>query len=121
MTQQFAQRLGFTFGNRPDEAGQHGLAVRGGPKDLVHEFGGVVSAARNVVSGADNVARFLLGIAAKRPDMSMEEQQFGDGLGFVFREGDDVVSVMNLHVERGAITQLWIVLNPAKLTHWLHP
>lgn len=86
--------------------------------ELRSDGGGVVSAARNVVSGADNVARFLLGIAAKRPDMSMEEQQFGDGLGFVFREGDDVVSVMNLHVEGGAITQLWIVLNPAKLTSW---
>jgi RNA polymerase sigma-70 factor (ECF subfamily) len=25
---------------------------------------------------------------------------------------------MNLHVDDGVITQLWIVLNPAKLTHW---
>ncbi len=87
--------------------------------ELRSDGGGVVSAARNVVTGADNVARFLLGIAAKRPDMSMEEQQFGDGLGFVFREGDDVVSVMNAHVEGGMITRLWIVLNPAKLSYWL--
>ena len=89
--------------------------------ELRSDGGGVVSAARNVVSGADNVARFLLGIAAKRPDMSMEPEQLGDGLGFVFREQGEAVSVMNLHVEGGAITRLWIVLNPAKLTHWLRP
>jgi RNA polymerase sigma-70 factor (ECF subfamily) len=87
--------------------------------ELHSDGGGVVSAARNVVSGAENVARFLLGIAAKRPAMSMEQQQLGDGLGFVFREDDEVVSVMNLRVENGAITRLWIVLNPAKLTYWL--
>ena len=87
--------------------------------ELRSDGGGVVSAARNVVTGADNVARFLLGIAAKRPAMTMEPQQFGDGLGFVFREDGEVVSVMNLRVAEGAITQLWIVLNPAKLSHWL--
>lgn len=87
--------------------------------ELRSDGGGVVRAARNVVTGADNVARFLLGIAAKRPAMTMEQQQFGDGLGFVFREDGEVVSVMNLRVEDGAIAQLWIVLNPAKLSYWL--
>ena len=87
--------------------------------ELRSDGGGVVSAARNVVSGADNVARFLLGIAAKRPTMAMEQQQFGDGLGFVFREEGEVVAVMNLDVAAGAITQVWIVLNPAKLSYWL--
>lgn len=86
--------------------------------ELRSDGGGVVSAARNVVSGADNVARFLLGIAAKNPHFTAEERQFGDGLGLVFRDGEKVHSVMNLHVEDGVITQLWIVLNPAKLTHW---
>lgn len=87
--------------------------------ELRSDGGGVVSAARKVVAGAENVARFLLGIAAKRPAMSMEQQQLGDGLGFVFREDDEVVAVMNLRVEDGVITRLWIVLNPAKLTYWL--
>ncbi|WP_372984695.1 hypothetical protein [Microbacterium sp.] len=71
-----------------------------------------------VRAGADNVARFLLGIAAKNPHFTVEERQFGEGLGLVFRDGGRVHSVMNLHVEDGVIDQLWIVLNPAKLTHW---
>lgn len=87
--------------------------------ELRSDGGGVVRAARNVVSGADNVARFLLGIAAKNPGMTAEEQEFGGGLGLVFREAGTVRSVMNLQVEDGVITRLWIVLNPAKLTHWL--
>lgn len=86
--------------------------------ELRSDGGGIVSAARNVVSGADKVARFLLGIGAKNPHLTAEEWQFGDGLGLVFRDGDRVHSVMNLHVEAGAITQLWIVLSPAKLTYW---
>lgn len=87
--------------------------------ELRSDGGGVVSAARNVVSGADNVARFLLGIATKRPTMTMEQQQFGDGLGFIFREDGDVIAVMNVDVSQGAITQVWIVLAPAKLSSWL--
>lgn len=85
---------------------------------LRSDGGGVVRAARNVVSGSDNVARFLLGIAAKNPHLSVEEQQFGDGLGLVFRDGGTVHSVMNVQVDDGVISRLWIVLNPAKLTHW---
>lgn len=86
--------------------------------ELRSDGGGVVSAARNVVSGADNVARFLLGIATKNPHFTVEERQFGDGLGLVFRDEGRVHSVMNLYVEAGVITQLWVVLNPAKLTSW---
>lgn len=89
--------------------------------ELRSDGGGVVRAARNVVAGADNVARFLLGIAAKNTHLTVEEQQFGEGLGLVFRDGDVVHSVMNLHVDGGVITRLWIVLNPAKLTHWNRP
>ncbi|WP_447648346.1 hypothetical protein [Microbacterium forte] len=54
-----------------------------------------------VRAGADNVARFLLGIAAKNPHFTVEERQFGEGLGLVFRDGGRVHSVMNLHVEDG--------------------
>ncbi|MFK4761545.1 RNA polymerase sigma factor SigJ [Microbacterium sp. ZW T5_45] len=86
--------------------------------DLHSDGGGVVRAARNVVSGADHVARFLLGIAAKRPHMSAEEIETGDGLAFLFHEHDEVVSVMNFGVSDGLVDRVWIVLNPAKLSHW---
>lgn len=86
--------------------------------ELHSDGGGVVNAARNVVTGADNVARFLLGIAAKRPEMEVEIVETGDGLAFLFREHDAIVSVVNLGVVAGAVARVWIVLNPEKLTTW---
>lgn len=86
--------------------------------ELRSDGGGVVRAALNIVRGADHVARFLQGIAAKRPAMTAEEMTTGDGLAFLFREHGEVVSVMNLAVSDGRIDHVWIVLNPAKLSHW---
>ncbi|MCM0673359.1 hypothetical protein NCC78_01265 [Micromonospora phytophila] len=31
----------------------------------------------------------------------------------------DVTGVMSFHVENGLVTDVWIMLNPAKLTGWL--
>jgi RNA polymerase sigma-70 factor (ECF subfamily) len=78
----------------------------------------VVRAALNIVSGADRVARFLLGIAQKNPQLQGAELQTGDGLAFLFRAEGEVASVMNFAVEDGRISRVWIVLNPAKLTSW---
>src|SRR4029453_13413652 len=47
VAEQFAQGSGFTFGDRANEAGKDRLAVGSRAKDFVHEFRGVVSAARN--------------------------------------------------------------------------
>ncbi|MFS0853527.1 RNA polymerase sigma factor SigJ [Microbacterium sp. 179-I 3D4 NHS] len=89
--------------------------------ELRSDGGGVVRAALNTVSGADRVARFLLGIAGKRPDMRLEELETGDGLAFLFREHGDVVSVMNLGVQHDRVSRLWIMMNPEKLSHWRAP
>lgn len=85
---------------------------------LRSDGGGVVSAARNVVEGADRVARFLLGIAAKRPTLVPQEVHVGDDLGLVFEEDGVVTGVVSLRVQGGGITDVWITLNPAKLTAW---
>lgn len=86
--------------------------------ELHSDGGGVVRAALNVVSGADRVARFLLGIAAKHPKMHTEELQTGDGLAFLFRQDGEVFSVVNLGVDDGAVTRVWIMMNPHKLSPW---
>ncbi len=81
--------------------------------------GGRVTAAPNVIVGADRVARYLLGIGAKRPSLSTAEEHVGDGLGLVLRDGGAPTGVVSFHVESGLITDVWIMLNPAKLTEWL--
>lgn len=81
--------------------------------------GGHVSAARNAVVGADRVARFILGIRAKQPSLTADEQRAGDGLAVVLRSGPHAIGVMSFRAERGLITDVWTMLNPHKLTAWL--
>lgn len=81
--------------------------------------GGRVTAAPNIITGADRVARYLLGIGAKRPSLVAEEERVGDGLGLVLRDGGVPAAVVSFHVQDGVITDVWIMLNPAKLTTWL--
>jgi RNA polymerase sigma-70 factor (ECF subfamily) len=86
---------------------------------LRSDGGGTVTAARNPVFGADRVARFLLGTLAKGgPAVEVLEQQTGDGLGFVIWEEGRISGVVSLAVEAGAVSDVWIVLNPAKLSLW---
>ncbi|WP_026146003.1 RNA polymerase sigma factor SigJ [Nocardioides sp. Iso805N] len=85
---------------------------------LRSDGGGVVSAARNPVFGPDKVARFMLGVLAKRPTWRLAERPTGDGLGLVYAEGASVHGVINLRVAGGRITDVWIVVNPAKLAAW---
>lgn len=83
---------------------------------LVSDGGGVVSAARRPVRGADRVARFLIGLGTRVPDgvtMDVEEVNGADCL--VVRDGDQVTQVFAVDVgER--VTGLQIVANPEKLS-----
>ncbi|WGL50980.1 RNA polymerase sigma factor SigJ [Nocardioides sp. BP30] len=80
--------------------------------------GGVVSAARNPVTGPDKVARFLLGVLAKRPTWRLVERRTADGLALTYAEETAVRGVLNLRVAGGRITDVWVVLNPGKLAAW---
>jgi RNA polymerase sigma-70 factor (ECF subfamily) len=85
---------------------------------LRSDGGGIVSAARNPVNGADNVARFMLGVSAKRPTWRIEERPTGDGLSLVYLEDATVLGVINLRVADGLVTDVWMVVNPEKLAAW---
>jgi RNA polymerase sigma factor (sigma-70 family) len=85
---------------------------------LRSDGGGVVSAARNPVLGADRVARFLLGVLTKRPEVSVSELQTNDGLAFAMWEDGRVVGIVNLGVVGATISDVWMVLNPEKLSLW---
>ncbi|WP_240675179.1 RNA polymerase sigma factor SigJ [Cellulomonas endophytica] len=89
---------------------------------LRSDGGGVVGAARRPVLGADDVARFLLGIARKDPHLTMEPVRTGDGLAFrvVHRgpDGDALRGLLGLHVVDGRVRDVWLQVNPHKLTAW---
>jgi RNA polymerase sigma-70 factor (ECF subfamily) len=89
--------------------------------------GGQVRAALRPVEGADHVARFLLGIIAKRTDLSFEVREINGQPGFaVIGPGGDVEGTLLLGAsgasgaadDSGAdarIDRIWIVMNPDKL------
>ncbi|RLK47477.1 RNA polymerase sigma-70 factor (ECF subfamily) [Microbacterium telephonicum] len=90
---------------------------------LRSDGGGVVSAARRPVHGADAVARFLLGLARKNPTARLEPVVTGDGAGVAIRDGDALLGVVTVGVSGEAdadarITDVWIMRNPAKLRLW---
>ncbi|MFE7509008.1 RNA polymerase sigma factor SigJ [Promicromonospora sp. NPDC057488] len=87
--------------------------------ELRTDANGLVTAALNVIEGPGRVARLVLGVDAKMPELTQHLEPLADGLGVVLRSGDTVAGVMTFHVEHELVTDVWIMLNPAKLTHWL--
>lgn len=86
---------------------------------LVSDGGGIVSAARRPVRGADHVARFLLGLAAKQPTATYEPAVTGDGLGFAIRVDGVLAAAVTFATDGDRITDVWMMRNPEKLRAWV--
>lgn len=84
---------------------------------LVSDGGGVVSAARRPIHGADKVARFLVGIAARVPDgTTMEEREVNGEHCLVVRAGERVTQVLAFTVDGDRVRSIQIVASPGKLS-----
>lgn len=87
--------------------------------DFVSDGGGKATAALNVVSGADKVARFLFGLARKRAaraDVSIQPAAINGGPGLIVRVDGRIDHTMAFSVDRdGAIAAIYVVRNPDKL------
>jgi RNA polymerase sigma-70 factor (ECF subfamily) len=82
---------------------------------LRSDGGGLVSGvARRPVSGSDQVARLLLGVAAKHAAIPYLRRVNG-APGLVFEAGGVVVGVMGFSVAGSRITEIDFVVNPQKL------
>ena len=85
---------------------------------LNSDGGGVVSAARRPVFGADDVARFMVGIGRNASsDLQVRLTLVNGDPGAVVSLHDSVIFVIALEVVDGHITAVNIVRNPEKLTH----
>jgi len=80
--------------------------------------GGVVSAARRVVRGADHVGRLLRGLAAKEPEAEYSEAAAADGAGILIRVDGVVAAFVSLGTDGERVTDVWIMRNPDKLRLW---
>ena len=85
--------------------------------------GGKVRAALRPIVGADNVARYLLGALRKASDLTVEQRDVNGELGLVVSVGDEIVGTVSLGTVAlgtgdGRIHDVWIVMNPDKLSAW---
>jgi len=83
---------------------------------LVSDGGGLVSAARRPVLGADRVARFMLGVMAKGlPDGAIAAVNVNGAAGLALYRGGELVTVISVTVARNRVTRLDLVRAPGKL------
>ena len=85
---------------------------------LRSDGGGRVSAARRPVLGADAVARFVLGVLRKNPDVLIEPRLAVDGIAFAWKRAGRTAGVLALRASTQGVTDVWIVMNPDKLGAW---
>ncbi|WP_193509689.1 RNA polymerase sigma factor SigJ [Cryobacterium sp. BB736] len=84
----------------------------------VSDGGGKARAALNPIFGAQNVARFLLGLMNKAVDTEFSFEPVNGELGIVARSGGLVYATGSVGIRDGRLTNVWMTLNPDKLTKW---
>ncbi|MCG8348466.1 MAG: hypothetical protein MI924_11900 [Chloroflexales bacterium] len=85
---------------------------------LHSDGGGGVQAALHPIFGAQNVARFLLGILRKtQPEHSFQATSINGQTGIVLYTGNTSSSVVVFDFTADRLRNLYIVMNPDKLRH----
>jgi RNA polymerase sigma-70 factor (ECF subfamily) len=81
--------------------------------------GGRKTAARNPIIGADKIARFFIGIAAKNAghDMRIEPAMINGAFGALLYLDGELDSTMSMAIDGEKIAAIYIVRNPDKLRH----
>ncbi|WP_435209596.1 RNA polymerase sigma factor SigJ [Micromonospora sp. bgisy143] len=86
--------------------------------ELRVDGGGFVNAAPRVIRGGDHVARWLMGVMRKQPALRFERRDTADGLGYMLTDGERRYGMATFDVSAGRVTNVWLMLNPLKLTSW---
>jgi RNA polymerase sigma-70 factor (ECF subfamily) len=94
---------------------------------VVTDGGGKVSAALNVIEGADRAARFLVGAARKgarvwwRDDFTLRFTTINGLPGIIVQSPEGAVQTAAFEIEGGVVRALYIVRNLEKLRHLAAP
>jgi RNA polymerase sigma-70 factor (ECF subfamily) len=80
--------------------------------------GGKLRTADRPVRGRAEVTRAVLALLAPRSGTRLDERSVNGSTGLVVRVDDRVAAVVLWRTRDRVITELWLVLNPAKLRGW---
>lgn len=86
--------------------------------ELRVDGGGFVNAAPQVIRGPDHVARWFMGVMRKQPALRLERRDTADGLGYILRNEGRRYGMVTFDVSDECVTNVWLMLNPMKLTNW---
>jgi RNA polymerase sigma-70 factor (ECF subfamily) len=86
---------------------------------ILTDGGGKVSAALNVIQGADRTARFLVGVTSKgwRDDLTLRAVTLNGLPGLIVYGPEGTVQTTAFEIEDHLIRALYVVRNPDKLRH----
>jgi RNA polymerase sigma-70 factor (ECF subfamily) len=94
----------------------HVEADLGEDLSYLRDGGGEVTAARNVIRGAEPVARFLAGVAQKAGPATVHPAWVNGTPGVVFTQAEHTAAVLTVALDAaGRIQRIFIVLSPRKL------
>lgn len=85
---------------------------------LITDGGGRVRAPVRPVTGAEQVARFVVCLFGGQDDVTLVEASINGGAGLVVRVAGTTAAVVMLHTCDDSIKDVWIVMNPEKLRAW---
>ena len=84
----------------------------------IADGGGLVSAVLRPIEGGEQIARLLVDIAGKAPNLTILERRVNGQPGLVAQQDGVTVVVMAFDVAGDRIKHIWVVRNPEKLRPW---
>jgi RNA polymerase sigma-70 factor (ECF subfamily) len=85
---------------------------------ITSDGGGQATAARRPVEGAGQISRYLAGIAAHTPGLTIIERTVNGQPGLIAQRGGTTVTVLAFSIDGDRITRIWAIRNPDKLRAW---
>jgi RNA polymerase sigma factor (sigma-70 family) len=85
---------------------------------ITADGGGLATAALHPIEGAEQAARYLAGIAARAPDLTILERTVNGQPGLIAQQNGATVTVFAFDITGGHITRIWAIRNPDKLRPW---
>jgi RNA polymerase sigma-70 factor (ECF subfamily) len=71
------------------------------------------------IEGAEQVARMLLEVADKAPDLTLLERTVNGQPGLVVQQDGATAAVVAFGIAADRINHIWAVRNPEKLRPWM--
>jgi RNA polymerase sigma-70 factor (ECF subfamily) len=85
---------------------------------IAADGGGQATAARRPIEGAEQISRYLAGIAAHTPGLTLIERTVNGQPGLIAQRGGTTVTVLAFGIDGDRITRIWAIRNPDKLRAW---